>query len=213
MAPLQIFNQNGGIPDIDGNTKLGIAFLGHQGRKTLSGLGRSHWRLWPDLADLQFVIFGKIQAEIPRHDFVLAQIAVHDYALHVANRGRNAPRRIGQMATRLWPARTKLTHYTCQTLCPVAGTKRFAASGQSQDVNFFERRERHGGNTDGYTAPRLLRRRTVILSETGHHFSDIGKQIEPKPTHHCDANLSDMVKLPAPRIANQWPILAALLNS
>lgn len=132
-----------------------------------SGLGYARCCLWSDLADLQLVIPSEVQAKIPGHDVVFAQIAVHDHAFHVPDGGRHAPRRIGQVAPRLRPARTELAHDTGQTLRPITGSKRLAASGHSQDVDFFERRERHVVGGSRTAVPGFLLHRTRILSELG----------------------------------------------
>lgn len=81
------------------------------------------------MRDLKFVVDRKIHAEVPRHDIVVMQIPIDDDASHAVDTGRNAPRRIAKMATRLGPTWTELAHDTSQTLGPIAWTKGAPALG------------------------------------------------------------------------------------
>lgn len=94
-------------------------------------------RVRPRVADLQVVVIGKIHTKIPGHDIVVTQGVVDDDALHVANRCRHTPGRIGDMATRTPSARTELAHDAGQPLRPIAGAEGFALLGHTQDVEFF----------------------------------------------------------------------------
>jgi len=76
--------------------------------------------LRPAGQDLQIVIFGEIHAEVPGHNFIVAQVGVEYYAAHTVQRGGHTPGRIAQMAARLRTARAKLAHHTRQALRPVA---------------------------------------------------------------------------------------------
>ena len=78
---------------------------------------------------LKFVVDGEIHAEIPRHDIVVMQISIDDDASHAVDAGRNAPRRVAKMATRLRPAWAELAHDASQTLGPIAWTKGAPALG------------------------------------------------------------------------------------
>ena len=103
---------------------------------------RPHQRLFGQFwrcafAGLQVVVACKIEAKVPGHDIVLAQITMDDDAFGIADAGRYAPGRIAQMAARLRAAGPELAHHTCSPLGPVARAKSPALARQAQDVNFF----------------------------------------------------------------------------
>ena len=107
-----------------------------------SATHRPHQRLFGQcwrcaFAGLQVVVACKIEAKVPGHDIVLAQITMDDDALGIADAGRYAPGRIAQMAARLRAAGPELAHHTCQPLGPVTGAKCPALTRQAQDINFF----------------------------------------------------------------------------
>lgn len=72
---------------------------------------------------LKFVVDGEIHAEVPRHDIVVMQIPIDDDTSHAVDTGRDTPRRVAKVATRLGPPWTELAHDASQTLGPIAWTK------------------------------------------------------------------------------------------
>ena len=92
----------------------------------------------PDLAsccwryahrDLKVVVFGKVHAEVPRHNVVIAQVGVNHDATHVVERCWYAPGGVTQMAARLGATGAKLAHHAGQPLGPVAGSEGSPGSG------------------------------------------------------------------------------------
>jgi hypothetical protein len=102
-----------------------------------SGFGCALRHYGRRITHLQVIVFGKVDAKIPCHYVVIAQIAVDDDAFCLTDRSGNAPRRVAQMAAGLGATGAKLTHDTSQTLSPITWAKRLTLVGNAQDVTFF----------------------------------------------------------------------------
>ena len=114
---------------------------GHQKESPLFGR-RLVWQQ-TGFRDLQIVVLGEVQAEVPSHGLIVAQISVNHHAFGSVHHCGHAPGRIAQMTACAGSTGAKLAHDPSQTLGPVAGSKSFAGMGHTHDEQFFAGRGNH----------------------------------------------------------------------
>ncbi len=109
---------------------------------------------------------AKFDHEIPGHGLVLAQLGAHHHAFHVAQRGRDAPRRVAQVSARgrARPARLELAHHTGQALGPVAGSEGPSLVGDALDEDFLGSGGRCGHRCESSQGARRCAPQQAILA-------------------------------------------------
>src|SRR5437763_1826133 len=100
--------------------------------------------------DLQVVVLGEVQDEVPGHDLVFAQLAVDDHALDAVDHGGDGPAGVTEVAARLRAARAEGTHDACQPLGPVTGTEGASNAGDAMDEHFSGGAGIHRGYGERY---------------------------------------------------------------